>query len=103
MGHHADQARPKSGGEFQQQIALGMHAATRLAAVDFDQCARRRRVGADNVSHRRIVSYHDNLSAGLVKLADLLQLLRGDADRVQDVGDAVAKKMALIVFPVDTG
>ena len=93
MGHHAGQAAAQTGGEFEQEVAVGMHPAALLAAVDFDQGAWRRRLAGDRAGHRRVVGDHDDLRAGGVQLAHLLQLLRRDADRVEDVRDAVAEKI----------
>ena len=90
MRHNTDQIRPQSRGDLQQQVVVGRDAAAAFAGVDFDQHARRLTMRGDRARRIEIVGQHDDGGAGTVQLGDLIELLRCDADGIEDVGDAVA-------------
>jgi hypothetical protein len=64
-------------------------AGAALAGIHLDQRARRRRMRGDGAGGIGIVGQHYDRGTALVQLGDLIELLRRDADRIQDVGDAV--------------
>ena len=86
MRHHAGEIRAEPRGDLQQQIVVRSDAAAALAGVDLDQRARRLAVCGDRAGRVEIVGQHDDGGADAVQLGDLIELLRRDADRVEDVG-----------------
>ena len=85
MGHHARQTRPQPGGEFQQRRVVGCETAAVLAGVDLDQRARCRGVCRDRGGGVEIVGDDRDIRTRGVQPCDRIQLLRRDADRVEDV------------------
>ena len=81
---------PSRVGDLQQQVIVRRHAAAALAGVDLDQRPRRLPVRGDRAGGVEIVGQHDDRGAGAVQLRHLIELLRRDADGVENVGDAVA-------------
>ncbi len=71
----------------------GVYAAAVLPAVDLDQDGWRGRLRRDQAGHFEVVGDHDNVCALGIQPDDLLQLLRRDADGIEDVGDAVAEEI----------
>jgi hypothetical protein len=90
MGQDAGAGTAEAPGDVEQGGAVGGDAATALATIDLDQRARRRGVGGDGGGDGGVIGDDHDVGAAGVQLRHRIELLWRDADRVQDVAEAVA-------------